>query len=154
MIQRKQTLYLSLATILTSLLFFLKLATLANDENIYSMFYNGIFPGSTNYSTEPVMSVLAFTILLYISVILYLVTIFLFKRRILQIRLAGLNIGLQVGLTVLIYFFARTAGNELGAVYSFGYAMVFPLISVVFLIMAIKAIGRDEALVRSMDRIR
>jgi len=154
MIQRIQTLYLALASILTSALFFLKLATLATDKTLYSMFYNGIFTGETNYSSEPVMSVLAFTILLYISVIVGIVTIFLFKRRILQIRLAGLNIGLQIGLTVLIYFFAHTAGKELDAVYSFSYAMVFPLIAVVLLIMAIKAIGRDEALIRSMDRIR
>ena len=153
MIQRIQTLYLAIVVILTSALFYTKLATLATNDALYTMFYNGIFIGDSN-SGEPAGDVLAFTILLVISIIIGVITIFLYKRRLLQIRIASLNIGLQVGLTALIYFFAHNAGQELGAVYSFSYSMVFPIISVVLLIMAIKAIGKDEALIRSMDRIR
>ena len=139
--------------ILTSALFYTKLATLATKDALYTMFYNGIFNGDSN-SGEPVGDVPAFTILLFISAIIGVITIFLYKRRLLQIRIASLNIGLQAGLTALIYFLAHSAGKELGAVCSFGYSMVFPIISVVLLIMAIKAIGKDEALIRSMDRIR
>jgi hypothetical protein len=153
MIQRIQTIYLAIAVILTSALFYTKLVTLSTQETLYTMYYNGIFVGEA-VGGEPVMDMLAFTILLVVSVLTGLITIFLYKKRLLQIRVAALNIGLQIGLSALIYFFAKTAGRELGAVYSFHYSMVFPLISVVLLIMAIKAIGKDEALIRSMDRIR
>ncbi len=153
MIQRIQTLYLAIATILTSALFYTRLVTFSTSETIYTMFYNGIFTGEED-SGDMVMKVTAFTILLFTSVIISVITIFLYKRRLIQIRVAALNIGLQLGLTALIYFFAKTAGKELDAVFSFNYPMVFPLVSGVLLIMAIKAIGRDEALIRSMDRIR
>ena len=153
MIQRIQTIYLSIAVILTSALFYTKLVTLSTKDTLYTMFYNGVFTGETA-GGEPVMGMLAFTILLYVSILIGVITIFMYKKRLLQIRIAALNIGLQIGLTALIYFFAKTAGRELDAVYSFHYSMVFPLISVVLLIMAIKAIGKDEALIRSMDRIR
>ena len=153
MIQRIQTIYLSIAVILTSALFYTKLVTLSTKDTLYTMFYNGVFTGETA-GGGPVMGMLAFTILLYVSILIGVITIFMYKKRLLQIRIAALNIGLQIGLTALIYFFAKTAGRELDAVYSFHYSMVFPLISVVLLIMAIKAIGKDEALIRSMDRIR
>ncbi len=153
MLQRIQTIYLALVTTLTTVLFYLKLVTLSAKDGLYSMFYNGIYSGETN-TGEPVMDMLVFTILLITSVVISIITIFLYKRRILQIRVAALNIGLQLGLTGLIYFFARVFGKELDAIYSFHYPVVFPLIAVVLLIMAIKAIGKDEALIRSMDRIR
>jgi len=153
MIQRIQSIYLAIVTLLTATLFYLKLVTLATQDTIYSMYYNGIFVGETN-TGEMVTDMLAFTILLISSVAVGIVTIFLNKRRLLQIRVAALNIGLQIGLTGLIYFFTRTAGKDVEVLYSFHYPVVFPLISVVLLIMAIKAIGKDEALIRSLDRIR
>ncbi len=153
MIQRIQTLYLAIVVILTSALFYTRLVVFSTSENIYTMFYNGIFTGEED-SGDMVMKVTAFTILLFVSVIIGVITIFLYKRRLIQIRVAALNIGLQLGLTALIYFFAKTAGKDIDALYSFNYPVVFPLVSVVLLIMAIKAIGKDEALIRSMDRIR
>jgi len=153
MIQRIQTLYLAIVVILTSALFYTRLVVFSTSKNIYTMFYNGIFTGEED-SGDLVMKITAFTILLFVSVIIGVITIFLYKRRLIQIRVAALNIGLQLGLTALIYFFAKTAGKDIDAVFSFNYPVVFPLISVVLLIMAIKAIGKDEALIRSMDRIR
>ena len=153
MIQRIQSIYLAIVTLLTATLFYLKLVTLSTQDTIYSMFFNGIFVGESN-TGEMVTDMMAFSILLITTVIIGIVTIFLHKRRLLQIRVAALNIGLQIGLTGLIYFFAKSAGKEVEVISSFHYPVVFPLISVVLLIMAIKAIGKDEALVRSLDRIR
>ncbi len=153
MIQRIQSIYLSIVTLLTASLFYLKFVALSTQETLYSMYYNGIFVGESN-TGKLVTDMMAFTILLITGVIVSIITIFLHKRRLLQIRVAALNIGLQLGLTGLIYFFTRSVGKEIEVVYSFQYPVVFPLISVVLLIMAIKAIGKDEALIRSLDRIR
>ncbi|NPA38029.1 MAG: DUF4293 domain-containing protein [Chlorobi bacterium] len=153
MIQRIQTIYLSISVILTSLMFYIKLVTFTAPDGIFTMYYNGIFKGELN-SGEIYINVTAFTILLMVSVLTGIITIFLYKNRILQIRIAGLNIGLQIGLAALIYFFAHTVGEELNADFIFPYSIALPVISIILLIMAIKAIGKDEALIRSMDRIR
>lgn len=153
MIQRIQSIYLAIVALLTASLFYFKFVTLSTQDKLYSMYYNGIFVGESN-TGELVTDMMAFTILLFASVAVSVVTIFLHKRRLLQIRVVALNIGLQLGLTGLIYFFTHTAGKEIEVAYTFHYPTVFPLISVVLLIMAIRAIGKDEALIRSLDRIR
>ncbi len=153
MIQRIQSIYLALVTLLTASLFYLKLVTLSTQDSFYSMFFNGIFIGESN-TGEMVTDMLAFSILLFTSVALGIITIFIHKRRLIQIRIAALNIGLQVGLVGLIYFFTTTAGKEIEVAYSFHYPVVFPVISIILLIMSIRAIGKDEALIRSLNRIR
>jgi hypothetical protein len=153
MIQRIQSIYLLVATGLTSSLFFTNLVSFSTEMTTHTMVFNGIFPNDQP-ELNSVISTLAFTILLICCVAVGIASIFLYKRRLLQIRLSALNIGLHLGLCGLIYFFAKTASRELGAEYSFHYPVVFPLISVILIILAIKAIGRDEALIRSMDRIR
>ena len=153
MIQRIQSAYLPIVTLLTASLFYLKLVTLSTQDSFYSMFFNGIFIGESN-TGEMVTDMMAFSILLFTSVALCIITIFLHKRRLIQIRVAALNIGLQVGLTGLIYFFTTSASKEIEVAYTFQYPVLFPLISVVLLVMAIRDIGKDEALIRSLDRIR
>ncbi|TAJ10492.1 DUF4293 family protein [Marinilabiliaceae bacterium JC017] len=153
MLQRKQTIYLLVATLVTGSLFFQKLVSFISSTNLYIMKFNGIFTAKTD-NPELTMSTLAFTILLGLSVAMGLVTVFLFKKRMIQIRLCALNIGLMLGITGMIYYFAKTGARELAAEYTFHFPIVLPLIAIILTVMAIKAIGRDEALIRSMDRIR
>lgn len=83
--------------------------------------------------------------------------IFLFKNRKSQIRLININILLNV---ILLGFFAywflnlpgETDFNELLS--EKGIGILFPIISIVFLRMASKAIKKDEDLVKSVNRFR
>jgi hypothetical protein len=96
-------------------------------------------------------------ILLVLTAILPLVTMFLYKRRMLQIRLCAVNIVLLIGVVVFvaIYYYLNSIldGAEFTA-RSFSITAIFPLLSLILTYLAARAIFRDEMLVRSLDRIR
>lgn len=78
--------------------------------------------------------------------------IFFYKRRLLQMRVAlGVALFLAVGLVVGIYFYTQDAGS--GAAQP-GIGAILPILGIVFSLIARKNIGKDEKLVRSMDRLR
>lgn len=152
MIQRIQSLYLLIALSAISILFFTDLAQFANENGLFRLIYDGVY--AIDAENKMVMPAYALLSLLLVTILLLLVLIFMFRKRILQIRLSGMALGLLAGVWGMIYYFGKTASKELGAEHSFTWAMVLPLIAMVFVFFAIKAIGKDEALIRSLDRIR
>ncbi len=95
-----------------------------------------------------------------ISVIIPLmaiVSIFMFKKRILQMRLCSYNIILMIFqiLSMVGYFYFATTIQETEE-YTKQILLVFalPLVNIILTYLAIRAIGKDEALVRSLDRLR
>lgn len=83
--------------------------------------------------------------------------IFLFKNRKAQIRLIRINIILNVILLgFFAYWFLNLPGeNDFSELFSEkGIGILFPIISIVFLSMASKAIKKDEDLVKSVNRFR
>jgi hypothetical protein len=93
-------------------------------------------------------------ILLCITTLIPFISIFLFKKRVIQMRLNSLNIMLLIGYVGLNYYYIHTFSKQLNAVVSYQITAIFPFIAVVLTYLAIRAIGKDEALIRSMDRIR
>jgi len=83
---------------------------------------------------------------------LHLVIILMYKKRVLQIRILVFSIILLLGLFGMFFYF--TYAGFTGAQVAFKMPVAFPVIAVVLDYLAIRAIGKDEALVRSMDRIR
>lgn len=152
MIQRIQSVYLFFALIITGSLFFLNMAELATASEGYVLTYKGVFAsGETSILALPA---LALNILLFMAVLITGVTIFLYKKRMLQIRLSALNMGLHAGLSVMIFYFGKMAAKELQAELTFNWPLVLPLISLILIFLAMRSIGKDEALVRSLNRIR
>ena len=99
--------------------------------------------------------------LMIISIIIpliSLVTIFLFKYRIVQARLCVVNIILMLGYYALLAWYTWLALNMPDVVHATDWQIQvpasLPLVSLVLTIMALRGILKDEALVRSMDRIR
>lgn len=89
-----------------------------------------------------------------VSVILSFVTIFLYKKRVLQMRLCVVNalviIGMLIYYAMLTYNFLSV--HELS--YGFKLWLALPIISIILLYLAIRNIGADEAKVRALDRLR
>lgn len=152
MIQRIQSLYLFLALIITGVLPTMDLAQLANETGLFTLTVEGIH--SVNETNTLVMPAYALTALLITNLLLLFATIFLYKKRILQIRLSGMGLALLAGLSGMIFYWGKTGARELGAELSFSWAIVLPIIALVLVFLAMKAIGKDEALIRSIDRIR
>lgn len=86
--------------------------------------------------------------------LLSLVAILLFKNRNLQVRLANVNLLLICVLIGLLFFLADTMGSSLNHRVSYQYGSYLPLIQLVFTFLAIRAIRKDDELVRSADRLR
>ena len=147
MIQRIQTLYIFFSSILIGLLFALPFAEIAANDKFYLFNIQGIMhDGMVIESGLPIM------LFVGIILIIHLVAIFLFKKRIRQMRLLVFAILLMLGLFGMFYFF--TFYSFKGFEVSFKIAVVFPLIAIIFDYLAIRNIGKDEALIRSIDRIR
>ncbi len=89
------------------------------------------------------------------SSILALITLFLYKNRLMQIRLSIFNIVLMIGFYLYFGFILYKVYPVENLVFSkVGFGAIMPVISIVFTILAIRKIGADEALIQSLNRLR
>jgi hypothetical protein len=153
MIQRIQSIYLLIAFAFGLSMFFTNQIEFLADT-VYILNFNGINAIEASETSKSIPTI-ALSILLALTPLVSLVTLFLFKKRLVQIRLCAANIGLLIGTTGLIYFFGSVGLKELNAQnLTYSVTMVFPIAGAILNFLALRAIGKDEALVRSMDRIR
>ncbi|THD69980.1 DUF4293 family protein [Robertkochia marina] len=136
MLQRIQSVYMFLVVVTNGVLpFWLYLWTDNLGEAVYAqddMVYSGLFLAS---------AVMAF------------VTIFLFKNRKRQFVLNRLNLILNLFLLGFFVYRSLILPGEAN-VSEKGIGMLLPIVSIVFLVLANKAIKKDEDLVKSVDRLR
>ncbi len=136
MIQRIQTLYLLFVALLAGVVpFFLNLWVETENGEIFA-------------KNDMLISIAFYAILL-----MAIIAIFLFKRRQNQFVLNRLNMILNL---FLLGFFVYRSLNLSGetAVSEKGIGMLIPVFSIVFLVLANRAIKKDEDLVKSVDRLR
>lgn len=147
MIQRIQTVFILVAAILVSLLFKLKFADFTANNEFYTYVAKGIFKGK-----ELVFNGLPILIFIGLIAALHFVIIFLYKKRLLQIRLLAFTIVLLAGLFGMFFYFTYAGFEEIKV--AFKIPVAFPVVAIVLDYLAIRAIGKDEALIRSINRIR
>ena len=154
MLQRIQTIYLFFASAIMFSMFFLPLMEMVDAGGQYYR-YNlfGIYQGTGN-DARLVQSILPLRFLVFVTGFISLFNIFLYKRRILQIRLCVFNIVMLLGFYGLFYFFYHHATRETEVETSLRIPLVFPVIAIILLYLAIRNIAKDELLVRSYERIR
>ena len=139
MIQRIQTLYLAICFITSGVLpFFVSIWTEKNGEETLAVYFSE--------STTAM-------VLFGLSALLAIISIFSFKKRQNQFVLNRLNI---ISNFILLGFFVYRSLNLSGEtlVSEKGIGMFLPAISIVLLVLANKAIKKDEDLVKSVDRLR
>ena len=136
MIQRIQTLYMMLSIVAVMVLYF-------------------VFPSLENADGTIILDNSDPLILglLGLSVLLTLISIMKFKKRQQQFVLNRLTIILNFVLLGVFVYRSLTISGET-SVSEKGIGMLLPVISIVFLVLANKAIKRDEDLVKSVDRLR
>jgi hypothetical protein len=147
MIQRIQTVYLLISVILLGLLFALPLAEVSHEGTIYLFNFKGIAVDG-NIKQNGILISALITVLLA----LHGLAIAMFKARIKQMMVIKYAIVGLVGLLGIFFYFTSFRYN--GAAISYKIGFIFPLIIIVLDWLAIRAIGKDEALIRSIDRIR
>ncbi|MFZ4457171.1 MAG: DUF4293 domain-containing protein [Bacteroidales bacterium] len=153
MIQRIQTLYLIIISILASLTAILPIAELASKANqLYMQNTLGVF--KTLGKGELVFKNTPLQLILLILVIMCVVTIFRYKNRKLQIRLVVINFLLIAAFYATLFVYESTIKTTLDVTASYKFVLILPLVGFVFNWLAILAIRADEALVKSLDRLR
>lgn len=154
MIQRIQTIYLLLASVLTMLMFFLPVAELiSTDGQLYTLNYRSISLTQAN-PPQQVLYTYPMAILFTLIMLLSITAVFLFKNRKLQMRITMLAILLALGATGLMAFYIFGAMDVEIETIHYGLTTIIPLVDIVFLFLAYKGIQKDEKLIKSMDRIR
>ena len=150
MIQRIQTLYLLLVVVLGTLLC------------IFSP-VQFLLPDATEYVSLHAMDKWPMAVMTLAVPVLALVTIFLFKRRLVQVRLNIMNVVLCLGYYAVLALYTAyvVKGYEMigdasmaGADWYLNVWAGIPLVNIVLLMMATRRILKDEALVRAADRLR
>jgi len=137
MIQRIQTIYLLLAFVATGVLPFLfPLWTLSDGKKLYFMANQG------------------YAVLLGLSTSLSILSILFYKKRQHQFVIGRLNIILNLILLGLFVYHSLNLSGETVFVSKKGIGMFLPIFSIVLLVLANKAIKKDEDLVKSVDRLR
>ena len=137
MIQRIQTIYLLLAFVVTGVLpFFIPLWTMT-DGAAYLFMQNQVY-----------------VVLFGLSTTLSLVSIVSYKKRQNQFVMGRLNIILNLILLGLFVYRSLNVSGETPAVSEKGIGMFLPIVAIVLLVLANKAIKKDEDLVKSVDRLR
>lgn len=162
MIQRRQSIYMFFAAVLSALLFFVPLATFVTGDNVMTFTVFGIDNPGEMLSLESITT-WPLIVLAILMTLVPFITIFLYKKREKQVRLCRLNLLVNIifiGLVFLYYendilmVVAAIEGDsyELDVAYFIG--MAFPLVNLVLEILAIRGIKKDIELLKSVDRLR
>jgi hypothetical protein len=137
MIQRIQTVYLIIAlVILGALPFVFPLFTMSDGKELRFM------------------SDSLYTVIFGLSTALTLISILYFKKRQHQFVLNRLTIILNLILLGLFVYRSLNLSGEAIKVSEKGIGMFLPIVAIVFLALANRAIKKDEDLVKSADRLR
>ena len=152
MIQRIQTLYLLAVAAFMAAAIFTPLAYFAAGVEEYKLFAFALKSATAEYST------IYMGVIVALAAIVPLVNIFLFENRLLQIRLCAVELVLLVGSAVfmaLYYFLSNRMFSQLEfSAHGMHIAIIFPIIAIILDYLALRAIYKDEMLVKSLDRIR
>lgn len=143
MIQRIQTIYLFLAAAAAGALFALPIATTTEAQTESVVFADAAFE---------VQDATTMMVAFGLVALLLVVIIFLYSNRKLQMNLTKLGLfltGVGIGAAAYHLFTDQAASIAQPAV-----GVALPLLVLIFSFLALRNIGKDEKLVRSVDRLR
>jgi Domain of unknown function (DUF4293) len=155
MIQRIQSLYLLMTTILSAIFLEGKLFTFIDRTGSgISITLTGIYKETGNQAILLNERILPFAIIIIIILILSLGTIFVFKNRKIQLWLTRSIILFIVVLIFLETYYAVHIIKEFNGIIVPGFSLFIPVLLLLFSFLAHRGIQKDENLVRSYDRLR
>ena len=156
MIQRIQTVFLIVTVILMGIMLFTPLATIVDAYDTYYILRADSFSRVTEGQNVSELVVWPLFILIIILTVLPLTTIFLFKKRLLQMRFCIFESILNVLFYVLFFYELKGITNQMDeAITSYNvYILPLPLVAIIFNLLAWKRIGQDEMLIKSLNSNR
>jgi hypothetical protein len=150
MIQRIQSVYLFLAVLAIVAMFFFPIANFYGDMHYFYLNLTGISDASfISINTIPLIVMAAILIVLIFS------SIFAFKNRALQIKMIRFAVLLLLAYIIILYFgYIDNIIKKADVEVQYKVGVYFPLIVLVFLLLANRGVIQDEKKVRAADRLR
>lgn len=150
MIQRIQSLYLLLTTLLPVLFLNGGIISLTDSADAeIKVRFSGIYKSSELIGTDwPV------TLAIIIIAIFSVIIIGLYKKRDLQLKLSKTLVSLTLGLIIGLAFYAYSLSLKYNAEIKPVYTMAVPVLQLLFAYLAYRGIKKDDDLVKSYDRLR
>ncbi|QHS55547.1 DUF4293 domain-containing protein [Mucilaginibacter sp. 14171R-50] len=155
MLQRIQSIYLLFASLVLFALFIFPLAhNIFVGGKLVNVSVTGVYE-IVNGQDKQIQQFLALTIITVIAALIPFAVIFLYKNRKQQIALCYSAILLLIGYS---FWMAQTVKKVVGQIQleykNMGIGLFLTSLSIILIIFAVKAIQRDEKLVKSADRLR
>ncbi len=156
MLQRIQTVYLFLVFVFAILFVMLPIANLVPEDPFVSLQLSKypVFFDAHEGLTGRWMALLL-VILFFMAILLTIATSFYYRKRLVQIKLGKYNMLIHAAMILVSFFMIDSIRTQLEQYeVSYGPGLFFPIISLLFILLANRAIRKDENLVRAADRIR
>jgi predicted permease len=155
MIQRIQTIWLFLATVAFLSLFLFPYVQILNDNGAAKVLkVSGVYENVDNQVVRT-EEFLGLTIATVVIGLLPFVVIWSYRNRKKQLALCYLTIAAILGYSFwLVYVTKGVIGNFQLQPQNYGIGVLLPSIAILFLVLGIKGIRRDERLVKSTERLR
>jgi hypothetical protein len=155
MIQRLQSVYLFLITLLTSFLFTGSIINfISKSGSVIKITFTSIVKSTEGQGLEVIEKLLPLSVLIILIPILSLISIFIFKNRKLQSRLVLVLIILCSLMVIALIHGSIITVSRFEAVLTPGIKMALPLIILFLSVLAYTGIKNDDRLVKSYDRLR
>ena len=152
MIHRIQSVYLLLITACLAVCLFMPVGRCVTAGVTSAELYNLrliMADGASDYTYWALFALLLST------AIISFVTIFLYKKRMLQVRMTIFSIILLLGYCITYGWFAYDLINAFpNAEFKVSWAVSLPVISIILEYLAFRGIMKDEMLIRTLDRLR
>jgi hypothetical protein len=148
MIQRIQSIWFLLAAVTIFCLLFIPIIGVGSNAEYHTLYGTGLKATGARESTTNIPLLISTVFAGLIS----LANIFNFRNRMLQIRIALLNIILILALSV--WFFQIVNGINGATQLDLEPGIYLSLVAIIFTLLAIRGIKKDEKLIRSADRLR
>lgn len=161
MIQRIQTVYLLLVVILSFVCLISSVGYFTCADEPVAAFSNFTFSAMGSFANYESAGPFALGILLIMVILLSILSIMLFLHRMRQLRLTIISnillFGYAATYCAFAYFYKENlqlVAPDAELVYHMRFATVLPVICFILNCLAIHGIRKDEALIRSLDRLR
>ncbi len=148
--QRIQTVFLLLAAVVLGLLF-LPVMSFFSVSGAQQAGVGMLADGKLNINDH-----ITFQILAVLGVIASLVAIFMFKNRSLQITLSRLTLVISILIMILsgVFFYLDYQSLQANSLVSGEFGLASPIFGIIFSVLAMRSIKKDDNLVKSSDRLR
>ena len=154
MIQRVQSIFIILAALAMASLIIWPIDTFGSLRGMAELHWDGVFD-TTPGTQEPVIRrMLSLALIIIAPIVLNAVGLFMFKRRPAQMRVVGVAAGFEVCVAAVLVYLSIETASGMEAEVHFCVRWLLPVIAAALDVLAYRRISDDEALVRSLDRLR